>query len=331
MTQLLLASSGSADDFVDLEVPITAWVALLAVILVMLGVDLALHRGDKEPTPKHALFESLTWVAIGLSFAGVLALVFNRQASGEYLAGYLVEKSLSVDNVFVWAVIFSTFAIPLKYQHRVLFWGIFGALVLRAIFIFVGVSLLNAAWWILLVFGAFLVFTGARVLRHREDEGTHGHDRAVNLLRRFMPVSKEFDGHNFFTRIGGKKAATPLLAALVVVETTDIVFAVDSVPAVLAVSHEPFLVFAANAFAILGLRAAYFLLAGWKERLHYLGHGLGLILIYVGLKMMVSHWWHAPTWVSLGVIAALLAIAVIASLVRERRVAALVPDVPPGD
>ena len=327
MTQLLASSGSSSENFVDLDVPITAWIALIALIIVMLGVDLALHRGDKEPTPKHALFESMTWVAIGLSFAGVLGVVFNREASGEYLAGYLVEKSLSVDNVFVWAVIFSTFAIPLKYQHRVLFWGIFGALVLRAIFIFVGVSLLNAAWWILLVFGAFLVFTGARVLRHREDEGTHGHDRAVNLLQRFMPVTKEFDGHNFFTRINGKKAATPLLAALVVVETTDVVFAVDSVPAVLAVSNEAFLVFAANAFAILGLRAAYFLLAGWKERLHYLGHGLGLILIYVGAKMMISHWWHTPTWVSLAVIALLLAVAVIASLVRERRMAAVPPGV----
>jgi tellurite resistance protein TerC len=203
-----------------------------------------------------------------------------------------------------------------------LFWGIFGALVLRGIFIGAGVALISRFWWLLVVFGVFLVYTGLKVLRHRADEGTHGHDRAVNLLRRFMPVSSELDGHNFFTRLDGKKAATPLLAALVVVEFTDVIFAVDSVPAVLAVSHEPFLVFSSNAFAILGLRAAYFLLAGARERLHYLGHGLGAILIFVGVKMSVSHWWHMPTALSLGVIVALLIAAILASQARERRLVA---------
>jgi tellurite resistance protein TerC len=282
-----------------------------------------LHRGDKEPTPRGALVESLVWVACGCSFALVVAAAWGGQASGEYFAGYLIEKSLSVDNVFVWAVIFSTFAIPLKYQHRVLFWGIFGALVLRGLFIGAGVTLISRFWWLLLVFGVFLVYTGVKVLRHRPDEGAHGHDRAVNVLRRFMPVTNKLEGHNFFTRIDGKKAATPLFAALVVVEFTDVIFAVDSVPAVLAVSHEPFLVFSSNAFAILGLRAAYFLLAGWRERLHYLGHGLGAILIFVGIKMSLSHWWHMPTAFSLGVIVALLVAAVVASQVRERRLAAM--------
>jgi tellurite resistance protein TerC len=311
---------GSAsNDFVDLDVPFSAWLALLAVIVAMLGVDLALHRGDREPTPKHALVESLTWIGVGCAFAGVLAVIFGARASGEYFAGYLVEKSLSVDNVFVWAVIFSAFAIPLRYQHRVLFWGIFGALVLRGIFIAVGVALLDAVWWILLVFGGFLIFTGVRVLRHRADEGEHSHTRSLGLLRRVMPVSDTLDGHHFFTRVDGRRAATPLLAALVVVEATDVVFAVDSVPAVLAVSHEPFLVFAANAFAILGLRAAYFLLAGWRERLHSLGHGLGAILIFVGAKMALTHWWHMPTALSLAVLAVLLTGAVVASLARERR------------
>ncbi len=317
-----------ADSFVDIDVPPIAWVGLLATIVVMLGVDLALHRGDKEPTPKRALVESLVWVTFGLGFSLVVAAAWGGQASGEYLSGYLIEKSLSVDNVFVWAVIFSTFAIPLKYQHRVLFWGVFGALVLRAIFIVAGVALIAQFWWLLLVFGVFLVWTGFKVLRHRADEGTHGHDRAVKLLQRFMPVSTEYDGHRFFTKVNMKRAATPLFAALVVVEFTDVIFAVDSVPAVLAVSNEPFIVFASNAFAILGLRAAYFLLAGWKDRLHYLGHGLGLILIFVGIKMAVSHWWHFPTAVSLGVIVVLLAIAVIASLVREKRAERSLVDAP---
>jgi tellurite resistance protein TerC len=316
---MLIAASSRADNFVDIDVPTYAWVGLIALIIAMLAVDLALHRGDKEPTPRHALFESLVWVACGCAFAGVVAVAFGGQASSEYFSAYLIEKSLSVDNVFVWAVIFSTFAIPLRYQHRVLFWGIFGALVLRGIFIGAGVALISRFWWLLVVFGVFLVWTGFKVLRHRADEGVHGHDRAVNVLKRFMPVSNQLDGHNFFTRIDGKKAATPLLAALVVVEFTDVIFAVDSVPAVLAVSHEPFLVFSSNAFAILGLRAAYFLLAGWRERLHYLGHGLGAILIFVGVKMALSHWYHMPTALSLGVIVVLLVAAVVASQVRERR------------
>jgi tellurite resistance protein TerC len=315
----LAAATSDSDSFADIDVPIVAWTGLIATIVVLLAIDLLLHRGHVEPTPGRALVESLAWVACGLSFAVVVWAVWGGPASGEYLAGYLVEKSLSVDNVFVWAVIFSTFAIPLRYQHRVLFWGVFGALVLRGVFIATGVALIARFWWLLVVFGVFLVYTGVKVLRHRADEGTHGHDRAVRLLRRFMPVSSDLNGHHFFTRIDAKLVATPLLAALVVVEFTDVVFAVDSVPAVLAVSHEPFLVFASNAFAILGLRAAYFLLAGWRERLHYLGHGLGLILVFVGVKMAVSHWWHVPTAVSLGVIVALLVVAVIASRVRERR------------
>jgi tellurite resistance protein TerC len=318
-----IASTSSArDSFVDIDVPPLAWVGLLAAIVIMLAIDLALHRGHKEPTPSRALLESLVWVTCGLTFGAIVWAAWGGQAGGEYLAAYLIEKSLSVDNVFVWAVIFSTFAIPLRYQHRVLFWGVFGALVLRAIFIVAGVALISAFWWLLVVFGLFLVFTGVRVLRHREDEGTHGHDRAVRFLQRFMPVSPELDGHHFFTKVNLKRAATPLLAALVVVEFTDVIFAVDSVPAVLAVSQETFIVFSSNAFAILGLRAMYFLLAGWKDRLHYLGHGLGLILIFVGLKMTVSHWWHTPTAVSLGVIVLLLTIAVVASRVRERRVLA---------
>jgi tellurite resistance protein TerC len=321
------SSSTGSGSFVDIDVSVLAWAGLLLTIVVMLTVDLMLHRGHREPTPGRALVESLVWVACGLSFGVVVWAAWGGAPAGEYFSGYLIEKSLSVDNVFVWAVIFSTFAIPLRYQHRVLFWGVFGALVLRALFIAAGVALISRFWWLLLVFGLFLVYTGFKVLRHRTDEGVHGHDRAVGFLRRFMPVSPELDGHRFFTKINMKRAATPLLAALVVVEFTDVIFAVDSVPAVLAVSQEPYLVFASNAFAILGLRAAYFLLAGWRERLHYLGHGLGLILVFVGAKMAVSHWWHIPTAISLGVIVLLLVAAVVASRVRERRLGASMVDV----
>jgi len=299
------------------------WVVLIAVIVVLLTVDLLLHRGNHEPTAKRALVESTAWVACGLGFAVVVLVWMGGQAFSEYLSGYVIEKSLSIDNVFVWAVIFSSFAIPARYQHRVLFWGIFGALVMRAVFIFAGAALIEEFWWMLLVFGVVLLISGFKVLRHKENEGQHGHDRAVKLLGRFLPVRSELAEQHFLVRDAGAPGfgwvATPLLAALVVVEVTDVVFAVDSVPAILAVSRDPFIVFASNAFAILGLRAMYFLLGDARERFHYLAHALGAILVFVGIKMIVSHWWHFPTVASLGVIVAIVAGAIGASIVKTRR------------
>jgi tellurite resistance protein TerC len=318
----MLFAASSRENFVDIDVPGWAWIALIATLGLMLAIDLFRHREDHEPTMPEALKESAIWVACGISFAGVVAVGFGAEAFGEYISGYLIEKSLSVDNVFVWALLFSSMAIPLKYQHRVLFWGIFGALTLRAVFIFAGTALISRFWWILLVFGVFLVYTGIKVIRHRDDEGDEGATRGLGLLKKIMPVTEEFDGHKFITKIDGKKAATPLLAALVVVEVTDVIFAVDSVPAILAVSHEPFLVFASNAFAILGLRAMYFLLAGAREKFHYLGHALGGILVFVGLKMTASHWFHLNTYVSLGVIVVMLTAAIVFSVRRNKAVAA---------
>jgi tellurite resistance protein TerC len=309
--------SATRSKFVDLDVPAGAWVALVAVIAAMLAVDLYRHRQAHAPTAKEAAVESIVWVTCGLAFAGVIAATFGGAAFGEYISGYLIEKSLSVDNVFVWSMLFATMSIPAKYQHRVLFWGIFGALALRAVFIGLGTALISQFWWVLLVFGVFLVYTGLKIIRHRADEGTGQATHGLGLLRRIMPVSDVLDGQKFVTRINARRAATPLLAALVVVELTDIIFAVDSVPAVLAVSNEPYLVFASNAFAILGLRAMYFLLANAKERFHYLSHALGGILIFVGLKMSVSHWFHLNTYVSLAVIVAMLIAAVVFS--RRRR------------
>ena len=320
---MLLASGDRRGSFVDVTVPAWAWIALVAVLGVMLAIDLLRHRDDHEPTMGEALRESAVWVACGLAFAGVVAVAFGGQAFGEYISGYLIEKSLSVDNVFVWAMLFTSMAIPLKFQHRVLFWGIFGALTLRAVFIFAGTALIGRFWWLLVVFGAFLVYTGVKVIRHRADEGRQEATRGLSLLRRVMPVSAEFDGHRFLTRMNGQRAATPLLAALVVVEVTDVIFAVDSVPAILAVSHEPFLVFASNAFAILGLRAMYFLLAGARAKFHYLSHALGGILVFVGVKMTVSHWIHLNTYLSLAIIVGMLVAAVTFSI-RYNRTAA--PD-----
>src|SRR6266540_124465 len=216
---LLASGNGSGrDQFVDLDVQLWAWGALLALIVLMLAVDLIRHRDDHEPSQREALKESLIWVSFGLAFAGVVAAAFGSKAFTEYLSGYVIEKSLSVDNVFVWAMLFTTMAVPLRYQHRVLFWGIFGALAMRAAFIFVGSALISAFWWVLLVFGALLIVTGLKVLRHRNDEGEEGRTTGVGLLARFLPVSDEYDGRRFLTRVDGRPAATPLLAALVVIE-----------------------------------------------------------------------------------------------------------------
>ncbi|MFW2382706.1 MAG: TerC family protein [Acidimicrobiales bacterium] len=299
-------------------IPGWTWVFLIVVILAMLAFDLYRHRHDHEPSGNEALRESAGWVLCGLLFGGFVAYQFGGEAFGEYISGYLIEKSLSIDNVFVWAILFSSMKIPLKYQHRVLFWGIFGALTLRFLFILIGATLISRFVWVLVVFGVFLIYTGAKIIRHRDDEGEDTKTTGLGLLRRVMPVSDQFDGHKFFTIENGTRAATPLFAALVVVEFTDIIFAVDSVPAVLAVSNEPYIVFAANAFAILGLRAMYFLLADARQRFHYLSHALGGILVFVGLKMTISPWYHLNTYVSLAIILAMLVGAVIFSERKDR-------------
>ncbi len=317
----VLAAAGNADRFADLAIEAWHWAGLLILLAIMLSADLYAHRGNHEPTFRRALIESAIWVACGLGFAVVVLAAWGGTAFSEYLSGYVIEKSLSIDNVFVWAIIFSTFAIPLRFQHRVLFWGIFGALMLRAIFIVLGTALIEQFSWLLIGFGIILVYSGIKVIRHRDDEGAKGHDGAVKLLGRFVPVSDKLDGQKFLTRNAGKLVATPLLAALVVVEITDVIFAVDSVPAILAVSREPFLVFASNAFAILGLRAMYFLLGDARQRFHYLSHGLGAILVFVGIKMAVSHWWHMPTIASLVVIVAIVAGAIVFSIRKNRQIA----------
>jgi tellurite resistance protein TerC len=280
---------------------------------------MALNRAHEVHTRTRIVFETLAWVSLGLAFGGFVWVAFGGPAAGEYFSGYLIEKSLSVDNVFVWAVLLAQLGIPLRYQHKVLFWGIFGAVVLRAAFIFAGAALLATIWWLVIPFGVLLAVTGVKVLRHRDDEG-HAEDTIVmKLVGKFVPVSADLDGHRFFTRINAKRVATPLLAALVAVEFTDVIFAVDSVPAILAVSREEFLVFSSNIFAILGLRSLYFLLADAREKLHYLSHALGAILLFVGAKMIVSHWYHLPTTMSLVAIVLLLTAAVIASAGRTRR------------
>jgi tellurite resistance protein TerC len=314
---VLAATSGR--NFVDLDVPPWAWAALVGVIVVLLVGDLLLvHRRPHDISFKEAAIESAVWIGLGLTFALVLAWTAGGAAAGEYISGYLIEKSLSVDNVFVWAVIFSYFSVPAKYQFRVLFWGIFGALVLRAGFIFTGVALIERFDWILYVFGAFLLVTAVKVARHSGTEVHPDRNPVLRLVRRVVPSTPDYDGQKLFTRRTGMLLATPLFAVLVLIETTDVVFAVDSIPAILAVSHEPFIVFASNAFAILGLRALYFLLAGMADRFRYLNTGLGVILGFVGVKMLLVDVVHLPSPVSLAVIAGVLTVTIVLSLRAER-------------
>ena len=320
MGSLVLAASTTGDQFASFDVPAWAWAALVGAIATMLLFDLlVVHRTAHVISLREAAIESAVWVGIGLAFVFVVLGWQGGQAALEYLSGYLIEKSLSVDNVFVWAVIFSFFAVPPQYQFRVLFWGVFGALVMRAIFIFAGVALLDAFEWILYVFGAFLILTGVKIARHSGSEVHPEHNPVLRVVRRLVPTTNHYDGQKMFTVENGKRVATPLFTVLVLVEATDVVFAVDSVPAILAISREPFLVFASNAFAILGLRSLYFLLAGMAGKFRYLNVGLGVIMGFVGIKMMIAEWYHLPVWASLLVITAVLSVAIGVSLRADKR------------
>jgi tellurite resistance protein TerC len=307
------------------DVPLWAWAAVLGLILVMLAIDLFAHRHAHVVSVKEAAAWSAVWVALGLGFGVVVWTQYGAQAGGEYYAGYLIEKSLAVDNVFVFALIFTYFAVPREYQHRVLFYGVLGALVFRAIFIAGGVVLIENFAWILYVFGAFLVYTGWKMFSHRNDEMDPSRNPVLRLARRWIPTTDEYHGQKFWVKTAGTWVATPLFLVLVLVETTDIVFAVDSIPAIFAVTQEPFLVFTSNAFAILGLRAMYFLLADLMHRFVFLKAGLAAILVFVGVKMLLLDVWKVPIALSLTVIAVCISVAVVASL-RATRASAGAPD-----
>jgi tellurite resistance protein TerC len=319
------SSSRSDGTFASFDVPLWIWLAFIVFVSVLLVADLLLvHRSPHAPTTKEAAIESAVWISIGVAFTGVIFAWQGGQAAGEYISGYLIEKSLSVDNVFVWALIMSYFAVPKQFQFRVLFWGVFGALVLRFAFIFAGVALLERFEWLLLVFGAFLLVTAVRMLRHDEDEVHPENNPVLRLVRAVIPSTSDYNGQRMFVRRGSRLLATPLLAVLIVVESSDVVFAVDSIPAILAVSREQFIVFSSNAFAILGLRALYFLLADLRDRFGYLQQGLAVILSFVGVKMILDAWLgiHIDTFLSLGVIAAVLAVSIWASMRRDSRATA---------
>jgi tellurite resistance protein TerC len=316
---LLAAEGSSKENFADLHVEPWVWALFLAVVAGLLMADLLLvHRTAHVISTKEAAIESAIWISLGVAFTFVVWGVWGGQAAGEYISGYLIEKSLSVDNVFVWALIMSYFAVPREFQFRVLFWGVFGALVLRFVFIFAGVGLLNRFEWMLFVFGGFLIVTAVRLFRHDDEEIHPENNPVLKVVRRLVPSTTEYHGQAMFTRIDARRLATPLFAVLIVIETSDVIFAVDSIPAILAVSRDTFIVFSSNAFAILGLRALYFLLADLRDKFDYLQPGLAVILAFVGVKMIISEWYHIPTWASLGFIALVLTVSIVASIKLQR-------------
>jgi tellurite resistance protein TerC len=323
-TRSLAARAADDENFATFHVAPWIWIALIGTIVVLLVADLLLvHRTAHVISIKEASIESAVWISIGLLFGVVMIVWQGGQAAGEYYAGFLIEKSLSVDNVFVWAVILSFFRVPREYQFRVLFWGIFGALVLRGVFIFAGVSLIERFEWILYIFGVFLLYTAVKIARHDETEQVdYNRNIAIRVVRRFVPTTDEYDGQKLFTKRNARRVATPLFTVLILIEATDVVFAIDSVPAILAVSREPFTVFASNAFAILGLRSLYFVLGGMQGKFRYLNVGLGVILGFVGIKMLLigePFEVHLPTYLSLSVIAVVLVASIALSVRADRR------------
>jgi tellurite resistance protein TerC len=312
-----LVSAGSSNSGkADITIEGWHWPVLVGVLGVLLLIDiLVIHRKAHEVHTREAVIESAVWISIGLLFGLVILWEFGGAAGGEYYGGYLIEKSLSVDNVFVWAVLFTHFQVPKQYQHRVLFWGIFGALAMRLGFIFAGVAIINNFKFTLILFGLFLLYSGIKLLQTHDEGFDPAKSKAMKIFHRFVPSTDKLDGQKLWTvNELGKRVATPLLAVLVLVEITDVIFAVDSVPAVLAVTNEQYIAFASNAFAILGLRALYFLLADMRDRFKYLQTGLGVILAFVGIKMTLSYWWHMPIVASLSVITMILVVSIFASI-----------------
>jgi tellurite resistance protein TerC len=326
----VIARGDVRTEFVDLHVADWAWPATIGVIIALLLFDiLILNRHAHAPTFRRAAIETVAWVAIGVTFGVVVLVSFGGKAGGEWFSGYLIEYSLSIDNVFVWALILAYFQIPAAYQRRVLFWGVFGALVLRAGFIFAGVALITRFEWMLFIFGGFLLYTSGKLLFSNDEAVDPANSRFLKVVHRFIPTTSELHGQKMFVRIDGKQWATPLFAVLLLVEATDVLFAVDSVPAVLAVSKEQFIVFTSNAFAIMGLRSLYFMLADMHARFSYLQQGLATILAFVGVKMIISRWYHIATPISLLVIVVVLVASVSFSLQRTRNDSIEITETPP--
>jgi len=317
-----------------MEESIWLWIGFNVFVLFMLALDLGVfHRNSHAVSIKEAALWSVVWITLSLMFNGAIYLYWdqmapnshytNHEAALAFFTGYIIEKSLSVDNIFVFVLIFGYFAVPAAYQHRVLFWGILGALVMRGALIAVGAALIEQFHWIIYVFGAFLVYTGIKMFSHDNVKVEPEKNPLVKLARRFLPITEAYENKQFFVKRNNKWLATPLFLVVLIVESTDLVFAVDSIPAIFAVTTDPFIVYTSNVCAILGLRALYFLLANVVEKFHYLSTGLSIILIFVGIKMLIEKFYHISIGASLSVVFSVLAISIIASLWRERQLAAM--------
>ena len=291
------------------------WLAFAGIITFMLVLDLGVfHKKSHKVSIKESLAWTAVWICLAMMFNAWVYHKMGQQKGLEFLTGYVIEKSLSVDNIFVISLIFSYFRVPAQFQHRVLFWGVLGALLFRIIFIFAGVALIQKFNWMIYIFGGFLVFTGLKMLREEEKHIEIEANPMIKFVKRFWKISPNFDGEHFRTTHNGMRMFTPLFLVLVMIETTDIIFAVDSIPAILAITPDPYIVFTSNVFAILGLRSLYFALNGIMEMFEYINYALAGILAFVGVKMIISSWYHVPTIVSIGVIFTLLISSIVASI-----------------
>ena len=308
------------------------WVGFNVFVLAMLALDLGVfHRKAHVVSLRESFVWTGIWIALALVFNAGIWHYFGSQKGLEFFTGYVIEKSLSVDNVFVFALLFAYFAVPPLYQHKVLFWGILGALIMRAIMIVAGAALITKFAWIIYVFGGFLILTGIKMIVKREEEIHPERNPVVKLFKKLVPVTTDYRGDKFFVRENGILLATPLFVVLLLVEISDVIFAVDSIPAIFAVTKDPFIVYTSNVFAILGLRSLYFALAGVMDKFHYLKIGLGVVLTFVGVKMILAHTaWKIDTLVSLGVIVAILTTSVVWSLLKPKPAKHFVPDSGPG-
>lgn len=306
-------------NIVTLATP-AVWIGFAVLVVVVLAIDLGIFNREAHVVkPREALVWTGVWVALSLGFNVFVWLRFGTSAAEEFLTGYAIEKALSVDNLFVMYAVFTAFAIPALHQHRVLFWGIIGAVAMRTIMVFAGVALLSRFHWLVFVFGGFLVGTGLKMLVHKDDRPHPENSRMLKAIKKILPVTDDLHGGRMFVRVAGALSVTPLFLALVAIEASDAVFAVDSIFAILAVTTDPFIVLTSNVFAILGLRSLYFVLAGAAERFRYVQPGLALVLVFVGVKMTISDWVKIPVLVSLGVIVVLVGGSIVASLVRRGR------------
>jgi tellurite resistance protein TerC len=296
------------------------WIVFNAVILLLLFFDLTVISRKHRVVPfRQALLMSAFWIGLAMAFALFVHQWMGATKSLEFLTGYLLEEALSVDNLFVFILLFAYFKVPPEEEKTVLFWGIIGALIMRGIFIAAGVALVQRFHWILYVFGIFLIWTGFQLMRGGDEQQDPSRNIVLKFCRRFLPLTDTYEGKSFFVRRDGRLLATPLFVVLLVVETTDILFATDSIPAILAITRDPFIVYTSNVFAILGLRSLYFALAGMMKLFHYLNYGLSVVLMFIGAKMLVPERYHVPTWVALAVVAGVLALSVLASLLFPKK------------